>query len=59
MFTKKNTKLHSKIPKVGWSIENKLVIGYRELLQKGRSNYYRKEGDIGYIISMSWLENWK
>ena len=37
----------------------KLVIGYREILQAGRSNYYKKDGEVGYIISMNWLENWK
>ena len=36
-----------------------LVSEYRNLLQKGKSNYYKKDGDIGYLLSMKWLNEWK
>jgi hypothetical protein len=35
------------------------VFDYRELLQKSKSQHYKKEGDVGYLLSIKWLEHWK
>ena len=43
----------------GWSIENNLSFQYKDILQRGKTNYYKKEGEIGYIISLNWLEAWQ
>lgn len=36
-----------------------LVFEYRRLLQSTKSNYYKKDGEIGYLLSNKWLEEWK
>jgi len=36
-----------------------LVFEYRKLMQQGKSNYYKKDGDVGYLLSMKWLDEWK
>lgn len=36
-----------------------LVFEYRTLFNRSKSNYYKKDGDVGYLISMNWLEKWK
>lgn len=28
-------------------------------MQKSKNNYYKKDGEVGYVISQSWLEEWK
>jgi hypothetical protein len=35
------------------------VFEYRTLLQKNKSNYYRKDGEIGYLLSCKWIDRWK
>ena len=32
---------------------------YRKLLQDSKSSYYKKDGDVGYLVNMKWLEKWK
>lgn len=36
-----------------------LVFKYRKLIQQSKGSYYKKEGDVGYLISMKWLDQWK
>ncbi len=36
-----------------------LVNEYRVLLQKTKSSYYKKDGEVGYLLSMKWLDHWK
>ncbi|CAI2373272.1 unnamed protein product [Moneuplotes crassus] len=36
-----------------------LVAEYRRLLQNSKSSYYKKDGDVGYLLSMKWLDHWK
>ena len=36
-----------------------LVAEYRGLIQDAKSNYYKKEGDVGYLLNMKWLDHWK
>lgn len=32
---------------------------YLELLREEKQNYYKKENEVGYIISMDWLRKWE
>ena len=36
-----------------------LIFEYRKLLQQSKSNYYKKDGDVGYLLSNSWIDKWK
>ena len=36
-----------------------LVFEYKGLLQNSKSNYYKKDGDVGYLLSLKWLDHWK
>lgn len=36
-----------------------LVFAYRQLLQDSKSSYYKKDGDVGYLLNMKWLDKWK
>lgn len=32
---------------------------YLQLVKEDKSNYYRKENEIGYILSQKWFSSWE
>ncbi|CAI2373599.1 unnamed protein product [Moneuplotes crassus] len=36
-----------------------LVIEYKKLAKNSKTCYEKKQGDIGYILSLNWLDHWK
>lgn len=32
---------------------------YQELVKEDKSNYYKKEGEVGYVVNMQWFRQWE
>ena len=32
---------------------------YQEIEKKERSNYYKKEGELGFVVDMDWFRRWE